>query len=159
MQAIKIAALSVLLFSGAALAAEETPLTVVSNYMAAWNAHSAEQASRYLADDVEYYDAAAGTPVTGKARAEKEVIGAFIRAVPDLKWKMTSQPVYNQDTVAFQWEFSGKNSGEWAGNPATNNPIRFAGVSFIKVSNGKITWQGDYYDSKKLDAELQQKAQ
>lgn len=154
MKSIRIAALSLALLAPGAWAAA-SPQAVVTDYMAAWNAHSASQAARYLATDVVYYDAATGTPVKGKASAEKEVIGAFIRAVPDLQWKMTSQPVFNQDTIAFQWEFSGKNTGEWAGAPATNNAIKFEGVSFIKVVDGKITYQGDYYDSKKLEAELQ----
>ncbi|MDU6432265.1 MULTISPECIES: ester cyclase [Pantoea] len=154
MKSIRIAALSLILISCGVMA-EESPQAVVTGYMAAWNAHSSSQAARYLAKDVVYYDAATGSPVKGKERAEKEVIGAFIRAVPDLQWKMTSKPVFNQDTIAFQWEFTGKNSGEWAGAPATNNNIKFEGVSFIKVIDGKITWQGDYYDSKKLEAELQ----
>ncbi|WP_312055566.1 ester cyclase [Pantoea brenneri] len=153
MKFIKIAAFS-LIFSASGALAEESPQSVIEHYMAAWNAHSASQASRYLANDVIYYDAATGSPVKGKEKAEKEVIGAFIQAVPDLKWKMTSQPVFNNDTIAFQWEFSGTNAGEWAGSPATHNKIKFEGVSFIKVNEGKITYQGDYYDSKKLDAEL-----
>lgn len=153
MKAMHATALSLLLFSGLVLA-ETTPLTVVKDYMAAWNAHSASQAGRYLASDVVYYDAAVGVPVNGKEKAENEVIGAFIKAVPDLTWKMTSKPVYDKDTIAFRWEFSGKNTGEWSGSPATNNPIRFEGVSYIHVKGGKITWQGDYYDSKKLDDEL-----
>jgi steroid delta-isomerase-like uncharacterized protein len=156
MKAIKAAALSFVLFSNLALA-EVSPLTVVKDYMSAWNAHDAAKAAHYLAPDVVYYDAASGTPVNGKSNAEKEVIGAFIKAVPDLTWKMTSKPVYDHDTIAFRWEFSGKNSGEWAGSPATNNPIKFEGVSYITVNNGKITWQGDYYDSKKLDEELKPK--
>ena len=154
MKTIKLAALSLVFLSFGVLA-EETPQSVVKDYMAAWNAHNASQAAQYLANDVVYYDAATGTPVKGKENAEKEVIGVFIRVVPDLQWKMTSEPVFNKDTIAFQWEFSGKNTGEWAGSPATNNPIKFEGVSFIKVVGGKITYQGDYYDSKKLDAELQ----
>lgn len=156
MKAIKAAALSFVLFSNFALA-DVSPLAVVKDYMSAWNAHDAAKAAQYLAPDVVYYDAASGTPVNGKSNAEKEVIGAFIKAVPDLTWKMTSKPVYDHDTIAFRWEFSGKNSGEWAGSPATNNPIKFEGVSYITVNNGKITWQGDYYDSKKLDEELKPK--
>lgn len=156
MKSIRIAALSLALISCGVMA-KASPEAVVSSYMAAWNAHSASQAAQYLAKDVVYYDAATGSPVKGKESAEKEVIGAFIRAVPDLQWKMTSKPVFNQDTIAFQWEFSGKNSGEWAGAPATNNNIKFEGVSFIKVVDGKIAWQGDYYDSKKLEAELEAK--
>ncbi|MEW7314784.1 ester cyclase [Buttiauxella gaviniae] len=157
MKTIKVAALSLALFSHLALA-DVSPLTVVKDYMSAWNAHDSAKAAQYLANDVVYYDAAAGTPVKGKNNAEKDVIGAFIKAVPDLTWKMTSKPVYDHDTIAFRWEFSGKNSGEWAGAPATNNPIKFEGVSYITVNNGKITWQGDYYDSKKLDEELKPQA-
>lgn len=153
MKTFNATALTLLLLSGSALA-ETTPLTVVNDYMAAWNAHNPEQAARYLANDVVYFDAANGTPVNGKASAEKEVIGAFIKAVPNLTWKMTSKPVYDHDTIAFRWEFSGKNTGEWGDSPATNNPIKFEGVSYIQVKEGKITWQGDYYDSKKLDEEL-----
>ncbi|NIF46449.1 ester cyclase [Enterobacter sp. Ap-1006] len=153
MKRVNVVALSLFFFSTLALA-ESAPLSVVKNYMAAWNAHQAGQAAQYLASDMVYYDAAVGTPVEGKEKAEKEVIGAFIKAVPDLHWQMTSEPVYNHDTIAFRWTFTGTNSGEWGGSPATNNPIKFEGVSFIKVSHGKITWQGDYYDSKKLDEEL-----
>lgn len=153
MKSIKLGVLSLALFSSLALA-EASPLSVVKSYMAGWNEHKSAQAAQFLAQDVVYYDAAVGTPVKGKDNAEKEVIAAFIKAVPDLTWKMTSKPVYDKDTIAFRWEFSGKNTGEWSGSPATNNPIKFEGVSFIKVSHGKITWQGDYYDSKKLDEEL-----
>jgi steroid delta-isomerase-like uncharacterized protein len=153
MKTMKVAVLSFALFSNLALA-DVSPLTVVKEYMSAWNAHDSAKAAQYLANDVVYYDAANGTPVKGKGNAEKDVIGAFIKAVPDLNWKMTSKPVYDHDTIAFRWEFSGKNSGEWSGSPATNNPIKFEGVSYITVNNGKITWQGDYYDSKKLDEEL-----
>ncbi|NBJ27863.1 ester cyclase [Citrobacter sp. DNRA3] len=150
---LKIAVLSLVMFSGYSLA-ESTSLNTIKEYMAAWNAHDASRAAQFLADDAVYYDAAAGEPINGREKAEKEVIGAFIKAVPDLSWKMVGKPVYDEDTVAFRWEFSGKNSGEWAGSPPTNNPIKFEGVSYIHVKAGKITWQGDYYDSKKLDEEL-----
>lgn len=114
MKTLKIAVLSLVMFSGYSLA-ESTSLNTVKEYMAAWNAHDASRAAQFLADDAVYYDAAAGEPINGREKAEKEVIGAFIKAVPDLSWKMVGKPVYDEDTVAFRWEFSGKNSGEWAG--------------------------------------------
>ena len=154
MKTLKVALFSAVLFSTLAQA-NSTSLEVVKAYMAAWNEHNASKAAALLASDVTYYDAAAGEPVTGRKNAEKEVIGAFIKAVPDLKWTMTDKPVYDDDTVAFRWEFAGKNSGEWGGSPATHNAIKFEGVSYIRVKDGKITWQGDYYDSKKLDEELE----
>lgn len=156
MKTIASAVLSLSLVS-ASVQAAESPQSVINGYMSAWNAHNITQASHYLAEDVVYYDAATGSPVKGRDKAEKEVIGAFIRAVPNLQWKMTGKPVADKNTIAFQWEFSGKNTGEWAGNPATKNNIRFEGVSFIKINKGEIIWQGDYYDSKKLDAQLNAK--
>ena len=107
MKTVKVALLSLVMFSGYSLA-DDTSLSTVKAYMAAWNAHDASRAAQYLANDVVYYDAAAGEPVNGKENAEKEVIGAFIKAVPDLTWKMIGKPVYDEDTVAFRWEFSGK---------------------------------------------------
>ncbi len=149
----KIAMVAALLVSSSCFASE-TPLEVVQHYMGAWNQHNAHKAGTYLAKDVTYYDAAVGTPVKGNSDAEKNVIKAFIDGVPDLKWQMVGKPVYNHDIVAFEWVFSGVNSGEWAGSPATNKPIKFHGVSYIKVEDGKIVYQGDYYDSKKLDEQL-----
>ena len=87
MKTLNIAVLSFVMFSGYSLA-ESTSLNTVKEYMAAWNAHDASRAAQYLADDAVYYDAAAGEPVNGREKAEKEVIGAFIKAVPDLNWKM-----------------------------------------------------------------------
>lgn len=131
-----------------------TPLEVVEHYMAAWNQHDAHKAASFLTSDVTLYDAAVGTPVKGRVAAEKHVIQAFIDGVPDLQWKMTSKPIFNHDTIAFQWQFSGTNTGSWSGHAATNKPIKFEGVSFIRVEHGKIIYQGDYYDSASLSQQL-----
>ncbi|MBT0723851.1 ester cyclase [Rosenbergiella sp. S61] len=134
--------------------AQTTPLTVVTQYMQAWNQHDSTKAGTFFAEKVSYYDASVGEPVIGKQQATQQVVKAFVDAVPDLHWVMTSKPVYNGDTIAFQWRFTGTNDGAWAGTPATHKKIHFDGVSFIKVSQGKITYQGDYYDSKKLSDQL-----
>ncbi len=78
----------------------------------------------------------------------------FIQGVPDLQWKMVGEPVWNKTTVSFEWVFSGHNTGNWAGSPPTGKAIQFSGVSFIKLKQGKITYQGDYYDSATLSREL-----
>jgi len=134
--------------------AQTTPLAVVQQYMQAWNQHNSTQAGSFFADNVSYYDASVGKPVNGKQQATQQVIKTFVEAVPDLHWSMTSAPVYNGNTIAFQWRFTGTNNGVWAGAPATHKKISFEGVSFIRVSQGKITYQGDYYDSKTLADQL-----
>lgn len=137
-----------------AASAAESPVQIVKSYMAAWNHHNAQQAADYFSPEGVYYDASVGTPVTGKIAAEQQVIAPFIQGVPDLQWKMVGEPVWNKTTVSFEWVFSGHNTGNWAGSPPTGKAIQFSGVSFIKLKQGKITYQGDYYDSATLSREL-----
>ncbi len=140
--------------AGMAQAAEDAK-TIVDGYMAAWNAHDVDKAASFMAEDAVYFDATVGTPQEGRAAARDNVIKVFITAVPNLTWKMTSEPIVSADGIAFQWEFAGTNSGAWsAETPATNKPLKFEGVSFIRVKNGKITYQGDYYDALGFNKQL-----
>ncbi|MFC5699252.1 ester cyclase [Pseudomonas sp. GCM10022186] len=140
--------------AGMAQAAEDAK-AIVDGYMAAWNAHDVDKAANFLAEDAVYFDATVGTPQQGRAAARDNVIKVFITAVPNLTWKMTSDPIVSADGIAFQWEFAGTNSGAWsAETPATNKPLKFEGVSFVRVKNGKITYQGDYYDALGFNKQL-----
>jgi steroid delta-isomerase-like uncharacterized protein len=140
--------------AGMAQAADDAK-AIVDGYMAAWNAHDADKAASFLAEDAVYFDATVGTPQQGRAAARDNVIKVFVGAVPDLKWKMISEPIVSAEGIAFQWEFAGTNSGAWsAETPATNKPLKFEGVSFIRVKNGKITYQGDYYDALGFNKQL-----
>jgi steroid delta-isomerase-like uncharacterized protein len=140
--------------AGLAQAADDAK-TIVDGYMAAWNVHDAEQAATFLAEDAVYFDATVGTPQNGKAAARDNVIKVFITAVPDLTWKMTSAPIVGADGIAFQWLFSGTNSGAWGPDtPATGKPLSFEGVSFIRIKDGKIAYQGDYYDALGFNKQL-----
>ncbi|MBO3277739.1 ester cyclase [Pseudomonas schmalbachii] len=144
------------LFTLAGLAqAADSPKQIVDDYMAAWNAHDADKAAGYLADDAEYFDVTVGTPQKGREAARDNVIKVFVGAVPDLKWKMTGEPIVGEDGISFQWNFSGTNTGDWdPKTPATNKPLSFDGVSFIKIKDGKIVYQGDYYDALGLHKQL-----
>lgn len=140
--------------AGLAQAADDAK-AIVDGYMAAWNAHDVDKAATYLAEDAVYFDATVGTPQNGKAAARDNVIKVFVGAVPDLKWEMTSAPIVSTDGIAFQWKFSGTNSGAWsAETPATNKPLSFEGVSFVRIKDGKIAYQGDYYDALGFNKQL-----
>jgi steroid delta-isomerase-like uncharacterized protein len=145
-----------MLFTAASLVqAADSAKAVIDGYMAAWNAHDAEKAASYFADDGVYFDATVGTPQKGRIAARDNVIKVFLGAVPDAKWEMTSDPIVSKDGVAFQWKFSGHNSGAWsAETPATNKPLSFEGVSFMRLDDGKITYQGDYYDALGFNKQL-----
>ncbi len=140
--------------AGLAQAASDSK-AVIDGYMAAWNAHDAEKASTFFAEDGVYFDATVGTPQQGRIAARDNVIKVFLTAVPDAKWEMTSAPIVSADGIAFQWKFSGNNSGAWGPEtPATNKPLSFEGVSFVRIADGKITYQGDYYDALGFNKQL-----
>jgi steroid delta-isomerase-like uncharacterized protein len=142
--------LSVLGFSllAPAVAWAQDAASVVKDYLAAWNAYDIDKAASYFADDVVYYDASVGTPVEGKADATAKVVASFINAVPDLKWEMLGDPIVEGEMVAFQWRFSGTNTGAWGdGTEPANKPFMFVGASVFRVANGKIASQSDYYDA------------
>ncbi|AKR56663.1 polyketide cyclase [Devosia sp. H5989] len=135
------------LLAGAALAAEDAR-AVLDGYLAAWNAHDATRAAEFFADDVVYYDASVGTPIQGKQGAKEGVIDNFLNAAPDALWLLKGEPVVSDGKVAFEWEFSGTNTGAWAdGTAPTNKPFKFTGASVMQVHDGKITLQSDYYDA------------
>jgi steroid delta-isomerase-like uncharacterized protein len=129
------------------LAAQNSPEEVAAAYLAAWNAHDPDAAAMLLADDVVYLDVTVGEPQKGRAAARDNVIRVFMTAAPDLKRQMTGKPVLSDDGIAFEWTFGGTNTGAWGPDtPATGKSFRFDGVTLIHIANGKITYQGDYYD-------------
>jgi steroid delta-isomerase-like uncharacterized protein len=142
-----VGALLLVAAATSALAAGTTPQEVAEAYMAAWNAHDAEAAAALLDEDVTYLDVTVGEPQKGRAAARDNVIRLFITAVPDLSWKMRGEPVASEDGIAFEWIFGGTNTGEWGPDtPATGKAFSFDGVTFMRIEDGHIVYQGDYYD-------------
>ncbi|GAB3051022.1 hypothetical protein GCM10027155_16330 [Acinetobacter apis] len=135
-------------------AAESASKQLIDSYMAEWNNQNAPKAATYLTPDVQYFDAAVGSPLIGQTQAQEQVIQVFLTALPDFKWEMISAPILNKDGIAFEWRITGTNTGVWGTEPATNKPISFTGVSFIRIHEGKITYQGDYYDAESLNKQL-----
>jgi len=140
--------------SGAALGADSAD-AVVQAYLAAWNAHDSAKAAGYFADNVVYYDASMGKPVEGRDAAKTGVIDNFLTAVPDAVWTMKGNAVVQGDRVAFEWEFSGTNTGAWGdGTAATGKKFSITGASVFQVKDGKIVTQSDYYDALGLYKQL-----
>lgn len=135
--------------------ASQSPATIVNALLSAWNAKDADKAAALMADDVVYFDVTVGKSQKGRDAARDNVIKMFMRAAPDLKWVMKGKPIVDGNGVAFEWNFSGTNTGAWGpDDPATNKRFSFDGVTFIRVKNGKITYQGDYYDGYSFQKQL-----
>jgi steroid delta-isomerase-like uncharacterized protein len=147
-QFLASAAIAATLFTVAPSFAADTAQSVVEAYVAAWNAHDSAKAASYFADDVSYYDASVGKPVTGRDAAKSGVIDNFLKAVPDAVWTMKGKPLVDGDRVSFEWEFSGTNTGAWGdGTAATGKKFSFTGASMFSIRDGKIATQSDYYDA------------
>ncbi|MBO1536988.1 ester cyclase [Pseudomonas sp. OA65] len=140
---------------GVLAASQNDTLGVINDYMKAWNARDAEAAAKYFAEDGEFLDASVGTPQVGRENAKTQVIEVFMHAVPDLQWTMLGEPIINGESIAFEWEFKGHNTGPWSTEtPATQRPLSFKGVSFIRLKEGKIFTQHDYYDALGFNKQL-----
>ena len=130
------------------IAHAENLVTSMKNYLAAWNEHDATKAASFLDEDVVFFDASVGKPVKGRTEAKINVIEAFINAVPDLNWEPVGEPVVNNNTIAFEWKFSGTNTGDWSdGSKASNKAFSIKGMSIFRFNGDKIIYQGDYYDA------------
>ena len=128
------------------MARDMTPRQVAEAYLAAWNAHDADAAAALMADDVTYFDVIVGKSQKGRDAARDKVIKLFVTAAPDLTFKMTGEPIESANGIAYEFTFAGTNTGAWGPDtPATGKPFSFKGVTFMRVENGKIVYQGDYY--------------
>lgn len=72
---------------------------------------------------------------------------------PDLKFEVID--VYaNGNSVVTHWQMSGKNSGKFRNQDATNKKIKIDGVSIDEIKDGKIISGKDFWDTKILDQQL-----
>jgi ketosteroid isomerase-like protein len=125
-------------------------LSTLDQYIAAWNDHDAAAAAGFLDEKVEYFDATTAEPQIGRRNAQKNIIQAFITAVPDLVWRRdASSPIVSADGTAFQWTLSGTNTGNWSdGTKATGRKFSIHGATLMRfAADEKIIYQGDYYDA------------
>jgi steroid delta-isomerase-like uncharacterized protein len=127
---------------------------LVERYLAAFNAHDRDGAGAVLHEDVLYFDATMGDAQRGRAAAVDNIIGVYLRAMPDLEWVLRSEPIAAGDGVAYEWTLTGTNTGSWAGIPATNQRVDIKGMSFVRVKDGLIVYKADYFDAATLNKQL-----
>ena len=127
---------------------------VLDAWLAAWNGHDTSQAALLLADDVEYFDAGFSGIQHGREAALDKGMSVFLRGVPDLHIELRGEPIVGANAVAWEWTFSGTNTGTWGGIPATNQHIQLKGFSLMRLRDGKIAQLSSYYDTGTLNRQL-----
>jgi len=135
-------------------AGEVVARRMLEGWIGAWNSHDPSRAQALLADDVEYFDAGFYGIQHGKAAAMDRGFEVFLRGVPDLQFEVRGEPVVSKNAVAWEWTFTGTNTGTWGFIAPTNQKITLKGFSIMRLRDGKIISLSSYYDTATLNRQL-----
>ena len=118
---------------------------------AGWS-RNMDQLLSVFTDDITYVDTPLGSTFRGKEELRAFAQG-FFNAFPDLKAVITST-VVSGNRAASEWIFTGTQTGDLAGMPASNKQMDLRGVSIYEFEGGKIKRKIDYWDMATLVKQL-----
>jgi steroid delta-isomerase-like uncharacterized protein len=79
--------------------------------------------------------------------------GEFLKGFTNIKF--TIQDIVGEDEkLVKQWNFAGTHTGEFFGIAATGKQVSLDGSTVIRMSNGKIAEERDYYDNMEFMTQL-----
>ena len=88
-----------------------------------------------VAEDFVYIDSTIGT-VKGRDSL-KDLFSGLFSAFPDLVWTV-EQEISEGDTVASRYAWTATQDGAYRSIPATHKKVTVQGVSFNKITDGKL---------------------
>lgn len=105
-------------------------------YEEVWNKRNLEVTKEFIAPShaVQLFDAA-DSGVGPEAYARNVV--QFVRAFPDLKFKVLDMVAEDEKVVAF-WNISGTHKGEFRRIAPTGRKVSVDGITISQLANGKI---------------------
>jgi steroid delta-isomerase-like uncharacterized protein len=124
---------------------------VVTEYVAARNAHDVSRVSSLFAGDGSYAEFGGGSVMFGREEISRHLT-AVCSAVPDLTLALTAAPDFNGECVLLRWAIEGTQQGEFAGVPASGSPFRIRGTSTFFLRGDKILRALDCFDVHQLRA-------
>ncbi len=78
--------------------------------------------------------------------AVKDYYNNFLDGFSNIEFTM--KKVFGQgDNLVKQWNFKGKHTGDFFGIPATGSMVDLDGTTIIKMKNGKIAQEQDFFDN------------
>jgi steroid delta-isomerase-like uncharacterized protein len=105
-------------------------------YEELWNRGNFDAADDLVAADYVRHDLRPGDAPAGPA-GQKAVAQKFRAAFPDVSLEVEAL-VAEGDLVAARWTMSGTHTGAWGEVAPTGRRVRFSGVNFFRIANGKI---------------------
>lgn len=109
---------------------------VLRFYEELWNRGNFDAADELVADDYARHDLRPGDAPPGPA-GQKAVAQRFRAAFPDIRLEVEAL-VAEEDLVVARWTISGTHSGAWGDVAPTGRNVRFTGVNFFRLADGKI---------------------
>ena len=118
---------------------------LIEAWAEAWSSpNGLERLASLLTDDCVYEDLGTGTFAHGKQEL-KAFFETVFRAVPDFKIELTSH--FSADNWAgAEWTWSGTQTGDFPGIPATNKYGSVRGASVFELQGNKFKRCSDYWD-------------
>lgn len=109
-----------------------------------WNQGKVERLGEFYAEDVVRHVPERPAPIVGLA-ANQAYIRDLRAAFPDSRTE-TVRMLGEGDWLAVQWVWTGTQTGDLPGLPATGKPVRVEGVSLIRHANGRAVEIWDFDD-------------
>jgi steroid delta-isomerase-like uncharacterized protein len=125
---------------------------ILKQLIEAENSHDIEKMLALMADDVVIEDVPFGMIMKGKDGVKQGFTG-FFAAAADFKVEPKSW-VTSESSFALEVIFTGTQTGDLPGLPATGNSFSVRGCSFGEFENGKVKGRRDYWDSASLTRQL-----
>ncbi len=113
---------------------EENKAVVRRFYEEAYNQKRAEVLDEIIAPD--YLDRGHNPPGEGIEGARQDL--QVVLTTFDPVHFAIEELVAEGDKVAVRWSGTGVQVGDFGGMPATNQPVKFSGMSFYQLKDGKL---------------------
>jgi steroid delta-isomerase-like uncharacterized protein len=114
----------------------ETVEQLITNLIAAWNAHDVEGVTALYAPDYEEVDVGQTGPQRGPECIRRLML-YYLRAFPDLKLVLDDL-ITDGDRAALAWTLHGTQRGTIMNIPPTGRAVAVRGTSLLTVQDGKI---------------------
>jgi steroid delta-isomerase-like uncharacterized protein len=105
-------------------------------YEQLWNRGNLDAADELVATDYVRHDLRPGEAPPGP-NGQKAVAAKFRAAFPDVHLELEAL-VAEGDLVAARWSMTGTHTGAWGDVSPTGRSVRFCGVNFFRIADGKI---------------------
>ena len=127
---------------------------VLDAWLDAMNRHDEQAAAALLAEDAQVFDPLLARIYRGRAEAQRDVIGMYLRAVPDGQWTLRGEPIVSAEGFSYEWSLSGSNSGSWTNYlRGRGQKLAFKGATVARLKGGRIAYQATYFDTNALGAQ------